>query len=160
MKFNKMRDIKFNIKASLLFFAAAIWAVSLISAHCQAKSATAYDFSLKDLNGNTVSLSDLLKLKQKVLIFFWATWCPHCQSALKSLSKKTGNYKLITVNIGESKDIINRFIRRNSYNFVVLMDDEATVSSEYGVLGIPTFILIEPDSTISYKDYTFPPDLK
>lgn len=160
MSLKKVKDIKFKFKAILLFFAAAVCVVSLTSASIQAKSTTAPDFSLKDLNGKIVSLSDLLKLKQKVLIFFWATWCPHCQSALKDLSKKTGNYKLITVNIGESKEIIDRFIRRNSYNFIVLIDDEATVSSDYGVLGIPTFILIEPDSTMSYKDYTFPPDLK
>ncbi len=160
MKLEKVKCLKLKVKAILLFFAAAVCVVSLTAATIQAKSATAPDFSLKDLSGKTVSLSDLLKFKQKVLIFFWATWCPHCQSALKDLSKKTGNYKLITVNIGESKEIIDRFIRRNSYNFIVLMDDEATVSSDYGVLGIPTFILIEPDSTISYKDYTFPPDLK
>lgn len=160
MKFRKVRDLRYKVRAGLLFFIALALAASLISVPSQAKSPSAPDFSLKDISGKDVSLSDLLKLKQKVLIFFWATWCPHCQSALKGLSKKSGMYKLITVNIGESRDIIDRFMRKNAYNFTVLMDREGTVSSDYGVLGIPTFILVEPDSSISYKDYIFPPDLE
>lgn len=144
----------------LVSFLTGIFVFFCVLSDAQAKSASAPEFSLKDLSGKDFTLSQALKAKKKLVIFFWASWCPHCQDALKLLAKKKGNYSLITVNIGESKDTVYRFMQRHAYNFTVLLDEESEVSVTYGVVGIPTFIVVEPDSSISYRDYYFPPNLE
>ena len=49
------------------------------------------DFSLKDLKGAEVKLSDL---KGKVvLLSFSATWCPHCRTAVPKLKEIEARYK-------------------------------------------------------------------
>ena len=42
-------------------------------------------FSLKDLNGNQVSLSDYKG--KPVLLFFWATWCTSCKEDIVLIRK-------------------------------------------------------------------------
>lgn len=158
-----LKSVCFNNRLQsrvLVSFLAGIFAFFCALSGVQAKSASAPEFSLKDLSGKDFTLSVALKAKKKLVLFFWASWCPHCQDALKLLAKKKGNYSLITINIGEPKDTIYRFMQRRSYNFTVLLDEESEVSTNYGVVGIPTFIVIEPDASISYRDYCFPPDLE
>jgi peroxiredoxin len=124
-----------------------------------AQTRRAPDFSLKDMNGKEISLSSI-KGKEKIVIFFWAIWCPHCQTALKRLNQQPGNYKLVTINIAESQEKVKAFMQRNGYNFVVLFDQDQEVALSYDVVGIPTFFEIDQDLNITYKGYEFPPDLK
>ena len=50
------------------------------------------DFSLKDLDGNTVTLSDYRGQKPVILDFF-ATWCPNCKRDMPKLNKWYEQYK-------------------------------------------------------------------
>ena len=44
------------------------------------------DFTLKTVGGAPVSLTDF-RQSGKTVIFFWATWCPHCRRELTELNK-------------------------------------------------------------------------
>ena len=53
---------------------------------------TAPDFKLKDLDQITVELASF-KNKEPVVVFFWTTWCPYCQKALKGIAQKISDLK-------------------------------------------------------------------
>lgn len=103
------------------------------------------EFSLSDINGKTVSLSDF---KEKVVILdFFASWCPPCKQEIPDfieLQKAYGDkgFAMIGValeNAREAKD----FAVKALINYPVLVDDEK-VSNSYGpIRSIPTTFILD-----------------
>ncbi len=147
-----------------VFLAALILAAPLFLAVNPALSKNskrfAADFTLPDLADKPVTLSSY-KNKQPVLLIFWTTWCPYCRKELKLTDEK---YKELTkeglvvlaVNIGEPVSRINSFIKINKLTCPVVMDKDGSVSSSYGVLGIPSYILIDKKGYIRFQEHHFP----
>lgn len=102
------------------------------------------DFELKDMEGNTVKLSDFLG--KKVMINFWATWCKYCVQEMPDLMKLQEAHKddlaILYVNVGESKDKVQKFIDEQKLSGTILLDDKMTVASMYGVDAYPTTFAI------------------
>ncbi|MBI5020601.1 MAG: redoxin domain-containing protein [Ignavibacteriales bacterium] len=133
-------------------------------------SVPAVDFTLKDFNGSSTTLS---ALKGKVVIVdFWATWCGPCKMSFPYLQKVYEKYlnnesvKFLAVNSWErqkdySDQLLNakKFIEENKYTFPVLLDektdDQYKVISDYDVEGIPTKFLIDKSGNIAFKSVGF-----
>ncbi|MDO8536226.1 MAG: TlpA disulfide reductase family protein [Candidatus Omnitrophota bacterium] len=108
------------------------------------------DFSLTDINGNTVSLSSF---NGKVVILdFFASWCPPCKQEIPDfieLEKSYGDkgFAMIgvaLVNAGEAKE----FAGNMGINYPVLVDD-GKVSESYGpIRSIPTTFVIDKSGKI------------
>jgi thiol-disulfide isomerase/thioredoxin len=114
----------------------------------------AFDFKLKDLNGKDVSLSDYRG--KKVFLNFWASWCPPCKAEMPEMEKlyqetKDSDLVILTVNLGEDKSIVQKFINDNRYDFPVLLDTDNVVASKYQVVSIPTSFFIDKEGNITYK---------
>ena len=122
-------------------------------------------FTLKDLDGNTVSLSDL---KGKVVIVdFWATWCGPCKASFPGMQlavnkyKDDPNVKFLFIDTWENgKDYeagVRKFITANNYTFHVLIDEkndagrQAKVVTAFDVSGIPTKFVIDKAGNIRFK---------
>lgn len=93
----------------------------------------AADFDLKDINGNSVSLSsilhkatgrgetakgsptDVVSEGRPVILSFFATWCPTCLSEIKDLSKivKEYNVDVYLISVDESKSKLDRFLQKH-----------------------------------------------
>lgn len=111
----------------------------------------AYNFKLKDLDGNEVNLSDF-KGKQ-VLLNFWATWCQWCDKEMPDLQKFHENYGdeivVIGVNSMEDSDTVKEYVENGGYTFLVVMDTDGSVSgTEYYVTGLPTTVYVDRDGTL------------
>jgi len=122
---------------------------------------TAPDFTLQDLSGQDISLSDLQG--KGVIIFFWATWCPHCRNALPILSREYQNMLdsdivLLAINIRESKKLVESYAQRNSIDFPVLLDWDSEVASAYEVVGVPTIVLVSREGKIVSVSNSLPKD--
>ncbi len=111
----------------------------------------AIDFTLKDLQGNTVSLSDLKG--KKVLLNFWATWCPPCKAEMPDIEKVYQEYKddglvVLAVDIGEKQDKVKEFVENNGYTYTVLLDTDQAVASKYNISAIPASYFIDPEGNV------------
>jgi len=112
--------------------------------------APAEDFSLPDISGEIISLSDYQG--KAVLINFWATWCPPCLTEMPLFQAYADKYPesltVIAVNAGEGEESVRAFVEHYGYDMVFLVDVETTVSKLYQVRGLPTSLFIDPDGQL------------
>ncbi len=116
------------------------------------------DFKLGSINNEMVSISDF-RDKKPVLAVFWTTWCPYCVKQLIFLRDNQQNYKdieLLAINAGESEDKVRPFIKRNRIQYNVLLDKDNSVTGYFGIIGLPTYILIDKQGEVVVKGHAFP----
>ncbi|MFC1806995.1 peroxiredoxin family protein [Candidatus Omnitrophota bacterium] len=127
------------------------------------KGDKAADFTLNDLKGNEVSLSDFLG-KKAIFVDFSATWCPHCVTAIPLLKDINNKYTddslvILGVFINESKKTIEKFAAKHDIPYPVLIDTGGKVATEYSVSGVPMFLVIDKSGLISYRGHSIPEDI-
>ncbi|MBJ6360185.1 peroxiredoxin family protein [Paenibacillus sp. GCM10012307] len=115
---------------------------------------TAVDFTLTDLDGNPVTLSDYRG--KGVYLNFWATWCKWCRKEMPDMEKVYREYKdkdfvMLAISIGEEKETVEQFIRDTGYSFNVLLDPDKSVSREYGIKPIPVSLFIDREGRIVFR---------
>lgn len=112
------------------------------------------DFTLPDLDGNSVSLTDFAG--KPVLVNFWNTGCPPCRDEMPYLQQVYNESKdtelvMLTINIGEGTDTVKDFFQDRSLSLPVLFDTDVTVARIYNVPGIPTTFFIDKDGIMRVK---------
>lgn len=120
-------------------------------------SIMAPDFSLKDLSGNTVKLSDY---KGKIVILnFWAVWCKYCKLEMPDLNElnseleKDGKAVILAVDSQEPAGTVKDYLDKNNINLRVLLDSDGSITQKYGITGFPTTFIINTDGSV----YTYIP---
>lgn len=114
----------------------------------------AIDFTLKDLNGNKVSLSDFKG--KNVYLNFFATWCPPCRAEMPDIEKMYQKYKdkdfvVLAVDLGEDRDTVKNFIEKNKFSFNVLLDSDQSVGEKYNISAIPVSVFIDKKGNVVAK---------
>lgn len=114
------------------------------------------DFELYTLDGQKVRLSDYKG--RRVIVNFWATWCPPCREEMPDMQKFYERYKdagieILAVNLLESgsKEETGAFIKEFDIQFPVLLDEKGQVSSVYKATAIPTSYLIDSNGIVQHK---------
>jgi thiol-disulfide isomerase/thioredoxin len=114
------------------------------------------DFTLNDMDGKPHTLSALRG--NVVLVNFWATWCPPCRKEMPSLeflyAKFSGKaFRVLAVNQWEDADHVFSYMGELNVfpSFPILFDPQSQVSELYGVRGLPTSFLIDPEGRIIYR---------
>jgi peroxiredoxin len=118
------------------------------------------DFTLERISGTSASLSEIIKGKRSV-VFFFATWCPHCRVQLKDLAVKKADLEkngvvLVLVDIGEPKSKVAEFLKGYGIDNDAFIDQDSFVSETYQVLGVPTLIFIGDDGKVRFVEYGLP----
>lgn len=113
---------------------------------------TAPNFTLTDLNGKTVTLSSLRG--KVVFLNLWATWCPPCRSEMPSIESLYSKFRqtpdFVTLAVSEDTDVKApaQYVKKNNFNFPVLLDPRNTVGDAYNVSGLPESFVIGRDGRI------------
>ncbi len=116
------------------------------------------DFTLRDLKGNQVSLSDFRG--QPVVLNFWATWCMPCRAEIPHLEALHMKYKdqgLVILGMNTETDYmkVKRFaVPRISYTVLL---DGSTQSQGYEVSGIPCTYYIDRKGIVRHRSVGFAP---
>jgi peroxiredoxin len=112
------------------------------------------DFTIKDLGGMEIKLSDFRGSKP-VVIDFWATWCGWCVKEMPLLETFTEQYGdqvavlCITSEEDASHDAVVKFVQDSGYKMDYIQDSSKAISTSYGVRGIPHLVIIGTDGTIA-----------
>jgi peroxiredoxin len=108
---------------------------------------------LQDMKGDSINLSNLRG--KTVLVNFWATWCAPCVEEMPSIRDlkshfTEGKFEVLAVNVGESRERAEAFLKKVPVNFPILLDPQGDASRNWKVHGYPTTFILGPDGRIRY----------
>lgn len=122
----------------------------------QGADAKAPEFTLPNLDGEDVTLSELLE-DGPVIVDFWATWCKPCIKAFPDLQAIFDKYrncglKVLAVSIDGPKSVsrVGSLIKSKGNTFTVLLDPSQKVARQFHVTSVPRTVLVRTDGTIEY----------
>lgn len=140
-------------RAALGFFAAP---VPVIPAALEGEPADrpASDFTLKDLSGRKVRLSQLRG--KTVFLNFWASWCPPCVEELPSIVALKQHFEgrpfeVLAVSEDDTVADVRRFFGARLPPFPVLMDEGQRVTRAWGTFKFPETYVVDPRGRVIAK---------
>ncbi|HLY62567.1 MAG TPA: TlpA disulfide reductase family protein [Terriglobia bacterium] len=118
------------------------------------KHPVAPDFSLKDINGQTIHLADY---RGKVLMIdFWATDCGPCRTEIPGFVQLQERYRdqgfmIVGISLDSGPEPVRDFYKEFKMNYAVALDS-GDLDERFGVtLGVPTTFLVGRDGRIYAK---------
>ena len=118
------------------------------------------EFSLEELNGGEVALSDFRD--RVVVLDFWATWCDPCRASMPGLEALRARYEdkglvLVSVSLDRRGEDARSYLKTHNYEgFIGLWQSFAAakeVAGRYGVFGIPRTFVIDRNGIIRYAGH-------
>ncbi|WP_368901360.1 peroxiredoxin family protein [Oceanobacillus oncorhynchi] len=114
------------------------------------------DFELQTLAGETVKLSDYRG--KKVMINFWATWCPPCRAEMPDMEAfyQDKDIVILAVNLTETENNLQQvqdFVNEYELTFPILLDEKIEVAEQYMIQPIPTSYMINSNGVVAFKAF-------
>lgn len=113
---------------------------------------------LPDENGNEFNLGKLTE--EKILLIFYASWCPHCQDLLPEIHKiykQRNDFEVVAISLDEVKADWISFITDNNLDWINVSDIkgwDSKSAKDYYIYATPTMFLLNKHKTILGKPIT------
>jgi len=90
-----------------------------------------------------------------LLLHFWASWCPICkfeEGSISDLNDDEG-LQLLTIAFqsGNNAEVKRFMMKQNIETWPVVVDQEGSLASQYGVTGVPATFFIDKNGQIRFK---------
>jgi cytochrome c-type biogenesis protein CcmF len=114
---------------------------------------TAPRFTVSDLDGNSLALSDLRG--RVVVVNFWATWCPPCEDELPDFQALWQAYQargvvFVGVAMQEEMTEVREMASHVGVSFPLALDPGNRIASTYGVTAVPETFVIDAEGRVAY----------
>ncbi|NJN67141.1 MAG: TlpA family protein disulfide reductase [Chloroflexaceae bacterium] len=112
------------------------------------------DFSYTLADGTTHTLSE--HRGRRVMINFWATWCPPCKAEMPDIQKafeqfRDDGFVVLAVSQDPETRVIEPFVLNHSLTFPVIADPSSEIAQRYGARALPSSYFINTDGTLFAK---------
>lgn len=109
------------------------------------------DLQATDIHGTPISLAGLKG--KTVLLDFWTTWCPPCQSDASSIEKLNQKYgskdlAIVGVSVDEDRDTVEKYLKKHPHSYSVVLSSENRLPPQYQVGLFPTYLIVGPDGAL------------
>ena len=120
--------------------------------------------ALVDKTGKLTATREVLKDKKVLAFYFSAHWCPPCRQFTPVLARSydqarqaglAGGVELIFVSSDRSEQEMMSYLRESHGHWFALPHgarEAQSLSSQYGVRGIPALVVVAMDGTVVSKD--------
>ena len=111
--------------------------------------------SVPDLDGRPVDLGQYIG-KRPVLLEFWATWCPICESLLprmQAMHQKYGSrvaFLGINVAVNQTRDRVRRYMASHPLPFQVLYDEDGVSTRAFEAPQTSYIVIIDSSGRVAY----------
>ena len=110
------------------------------------------DFTGELMDGTSITLSELQG--KPVIINFWATWCGPCVKEMPAFERLKDDFGdkigIIAVNCGDDAETVKDFVEENGYTFLVVLDEEYSISMLYPTNSIPYTVVLDAEGKVTH----------
>lgn len=111
------------------------------------------EFAAQRLDGSDFRLADWRgeQAGRATLLYFWAEWCPVCRTTAGNVTALAEDWPVTSIvsQSGEAPDI-RRLMQERGYAWPSLADTRGEIMKQYGLPGVPGFVIIAPDGNIRF----------
>ncbi len=133
--------------------------------HLAAQNKTMPDVELKNMDGQTVSLSSI-QTPGKIRVYsFWATWCSPCKRELDAINdhysdwQKNYNMELVAVSIDDARTAakMKTTVQEKGWEYVVLHDANQALKTAAGINSVPYTMLVDEKGNVVWEHSGYAP---
>ncbi|MDR3628102.1 MAG: TlpA disulfide reductase family protein, partial [Ignavibacteriaceae bacterium] len=115
---------------------------------------------MQDTTGNQIDMNKINS--DKILILFYASWCPHCKELIPQLveyisNNRNNNLQVLAVSLDSNRNDWINFIKNNNMNWINVNSDkgwDCKTAKDYYIYATPTIFLVDKDKKIIGKPIT------
>lgn len=108
-------------------------------------------FTMDDINGNPVAVTDVFAKHKITILDFWASWCGPCRKEMPNLVKLYGRFGkaglgIIGISLDEDREMWQDAVKTMNMSWVQLSDLQGwdnSAAQMYGIQSIPFTIIVD-----------------